>query len=482
MKSPLRAGTMTPSALITVLGALCLLLSVDLALAAGVKPALRNPASPGYLGRNAACPVACNIAGPNPSNWSLYHNFDQLRSCHQTLFYDFSLYDQVDDPETLHRLHACTSYGSDWSSLPRPKSAPAVESVNSTYSLGWWSEGALAVSDIDSISSQMRSYLKSQPVATKSTKRNTFLFARSGSATVGIYLGKGLQSEQVGSFALNALADKLHTLNINSGSVAMQLCDPNRNNAHTFGIFASSNGSFTPVQNAMKTWSNGSCLSFDSIQNITGPAVLTTPLLEISANATQSKTVRPSSTLATIPTPSSQGKLVARAECSTVQVEGGDSCAALATKCGIAPADFTKYNSNPNLCSNLKPGQHVCCSSGTLPDFAPKPNPDGSCATYTIQQDDNCDDLAAEYSLKMADIEDFNQKTWGWNGCSNVWIGTVICLSSGSPPMPAPVANAVCGPQVPGTETPDDTTDIAGLNPCPLNACCNVWGQVSSSF
>lgn len=71
-------------------------------------------------------------------------------------------------------------------------------------------------------------------------------------------------------------------------------------------------------------------------------------------------------------------------------------------------------------------------------------------------------------------IEDFNKKTWGWNGCSNVWVGTVIYISSGSPPMPNPVANAVCGPQVPGTEAPDDTTDIAGLNPCPLNACCNI--------
>ncbi|GFF80120.1 killer toxin subunits alpha/beta [Aspergillus lentulus] len=355
--------------------------------------------------------------------------------------------------------------------------AAAVDSMNSTYSLGWWNDGRLATSDISSVSKQVRHYLKGQHVAAKSTKRNTFLFARSGSATVGIYIGKGLQSEGVSSFALNALSDNVRTLNISSGNIAMQLCDPNSNNAHTFGIFASSNRSFTLVQSAMKTWSNGGCLSFENEKNITGPAVLTTPLLKISSNATQSKTIRSSSTVAAVPTSSSHSNIVVRAECSTVQVEGGDSCSALATKCGISAADFSKYNSGPNLCSSLMPGQHVCCSAGTLPNFAPKPNPDGSCATYTIQQDDNCANLAAQYSLTKEDLEDFNKKTWGWNGCSNVWVGTVFCLSSGSPPMPDPVANAVCGPQVPGTEAPEDTMDIAGLNPCPLNACCNVWGQ-----
>lgn len=43
--------------------------------------------------------------------------------------------------------------------------------------------------------------------------------------------------------------------------------------------------------------------------------------------------------------------------------------------------------------------------------------------------------------------------------------------------MPAIVDNAVCGPQVPGTERPTDGTKLADLNPCPLNACCDVWGQ-----
>lgn len=154
-------------------------------------------------------------------------------------------------------------------------------------------------------------------------------------------------------------------------------------------------------------------------------------------------------------------------------------CAALATKCGISAADLTKYNSGTNFCSTLKPGQYVCCSSGTLPDFVPKPNPDGSCATYTIQQDDSCADLAAEYSLRIRTWKILTRRHEA-EMAVHVWVDSIICLSSGNPPMPAPMANAVCGPQKPSTKRPDDTTDLADLNTCPLNACCNVWGQVSS--
>lgn len=43
--------------------------------------------------------------------------------------------------------------------------------------------------------------------------------------------------------------------------------------------------------------------------------------------------------------------------------------------------------------------------------------------------------------------------------------------------MPASISNAECGPQVAGTEAPDDMTTLSDLNPCPLNACCDIWGQ-----
>ncbi|KAL4745304.1 hypothetical protein BDW72DRAFT_211523 [Aspergillus terricola var. indicus] len=447
--------------------AIGLLLSADAGSAIGAR--IRKPASPSYRARDA-CPVACNIAGPNPSNWSAYHNFEQVQSCKKTIFYDLSLYDDVDDPDTLHRLYACTSHGADWSSLPQPEVRTAtVASVNSTYELGWWADGALAATDIRSVSKQMRRYLKSEHA---DTKEKTFMYARSGAASIGLYIGDGLQNDGVGAFALQALEDSIRNMTVQTGTVAMQLCNPNANNVHTFGFIASSNTTFASVQNAMRTWYEGDCLTFNDTTAITGPAVLTTPMKSI---ATASKSVIPSSS----PTP--RARLAIRAECTTTQVEGGDSCAALADRCGISGADFTEYNPGDDFCATLKPGQHVCCSEGTLPDFSPDPNEDGSCFTYTIQTDDNCADLAAQYSLDQEDLEEFNKNTWGWNGCENIWPNTIICLSEGDPPFPAPMTGAICGPQVPGTEAPEDTTNITMMNPCPLNACCDVWGQCGTT-
>jgi hypothetical protein len=75
----------------------------------------------------------------------------------------------------------------------------------------------------------------------------------------------------------------------------------------------------------------------------------------------------------------------------------------------------------------------------------------------------------------------FNKNAWGWNGCKLLWVVVNMCLSSGSPPMPAPVENAVCGPTVPGTQQPSSGTNLTSLNPCPLKVCCNIWGQCGTT-
>ncbi|KAK0662496.1 family 18 putative glycoside hydrolase [Cercophora samala] len=162
--------------------------------------------------------------------------------------------------------------------------------------------------------------------------------------------------------------------------------------------------------------------------------------------------------------------------CQTEKVVSGDGCWALADRCGITQERLLLLN-GPNLCSSLQIDQHVCCSEGDLPDFSPQPNPDGSCHTYTVQANDNCWDIAAAHYITTQQINDFNLNTWGWAGCANLMLDAKICLSTGTPPMPAPFANAICGPQVPGTLKPANMSNLANLNPCPLNACCNVWGQ-----
>ncbi|KAH8812879.1 class V chitinase-like protein [Xylogone sp. PMI_703] len=169
------------------------------------------------------------------------------------------------------------------------------------------------------------------------------------------------------------------------------------------------------------------------------------------------------------------------ATCTTIQVVSGDSCASLASKCGISPANFTAYNPSPTLCSSLTPGQHVCCSSGSLPDYTPTPYPNGTCSSWLVQPGDYCAYLAAEFSITVDEIEAYNNNTWGWLGCSDLQVGQNICMSLGNPPFPSPVSGTVCGPQVPGTTPTNNSAGWALLNPCPLNACCDIWGQCGTT-
>ena len=74
-------------------------------------------------------------------------------------------------------------------------------------------------------------------------------------------------------------------------------------------------------------------------------------------------------------------------------------------------------------------------------------------------------------------LEDFNKNTWGWATCPNLQPKMTMCLSKGDPPIPNPDPKVRCGPTVVGTTRPTNGTKLADLNLCPLNKCCNVWGN-----
>lgn len=429
---------------------------------------IRLPASPGYQGRSSTCPARCVASGPNPANWSLYHSFDQFSSCQQSLFYSFSFLDPVDDPDTVHRIYTCSSFEPDWGSLPANTSSLSKQSpepMNGTYQIGSWpsAPGSSVASTLATLTSQFRQYLTNGfgPV-----DRPTVLFASYGSISVGLFIGQSLQNQGIADVALAYLENSITASNAShSASVTMQFCQPGQTSLHIFGLMATGNRTFAPIQDALTSWSKAECLTFPLVQNITAAVPLIT-----STSSSNSISVR-------------HNVLAPRTACSTIQVVFGDGCGSLAQRCGITAAQFTEYNPDPKECSTLQPGEHVCCSAGTLPNFAPPPQADGTCAVYTIQTNDDCAMIAAAHSLTVDDINNYNNNTWGWNGCSSpLYPNQIICLSTGKPPMPAPLSNAVCGPQVPGTPTPPSGTNISSLNPCPLNACCDVWGQVSYSL
>ncbi|KAL7929500.1 hypothetical protein V8C35DRAFT_315430 [Trichoderma chlorosporum] len=129
------------------------------------------------------------------------------------------------------------------------------------------------------------------------------------------------------------------------------------------------------------------------------------------------------------------------AVCTYILVQSGDSCASLATRCGITAADFTKYNPNSSLCPTPTIGQPVCCSSGALPNLTPQKNPDGTCASYAVKSGDDCALIAQNNYITVDNIEEYNSETLDWDGCSNLQLGVKICLSPGDTPILAAVAD-----------------------------------------
>lgn len=148
--------------------------------------------------------------------------------------------------------------------------------------------------------------------------------------------------------------------------------------------------------------------------------------------------------------------------CSYIQAQPNDGCWSLAQRCNITEANLTTYNSAPNFCNNIKVGEYVCCSSGSLPDFAPQPYANGTCYTYAVQHNDTCYSIATANQMNETVIPAVNNETWGWTGCQDLQLGQRICLSTGTPPFPAPVANAVCGPQV--RLPPSASSTILGIS------------------
>ena len=302
-------------------GAVGVLLSADGAMAK--KTGFRPPTVeiPRY---DEVCPERCSVSGPQTGNWSVYPNFLPTRKCKQTMFYDFSLYDPVDDEAANHRIHACSSYGFDFAGTHAPPSgvasaASAAASVEVQFEVGWWDEGfGLAAGGLRSLIKQLRMYIDYGYAA---EDRPFIIYGQSGQATIGLYIGQRLLNQGVSKSALKILQYNMESLNVSTPSLAMQLCGPGYSSTHTFGVMVASNGVFAPIQKAIQTWANGTCVSFAGSKTFKGPASFTSPLLG-HTNGTTNSTVR-----------AKVGReLRPRAECRTVQVESGDGCGTLATK------------------------------------------------------------------------------------------------------------------------------------------------------
>ncbi|KAH8892262.1 killer toxin alpha/beta [Thozetella sp. PMI_491] len=423
------------------------------------------------------CPASCE---GKPENWTLYSSVERLGVCNQPMMLDFAIYNPLEDPATTVKLRACTAGDEndlDNALLPttsenvqRSGSAICIEKSETklvTLDVAISSnQGATSGHNLHAALDQIRGYM-----GDSENCDTGFIVGFARQAAVAVYSGAAIDNAATVSAVLQQLMAQVDSSNMTAPkSIVTQLCGENRTADYTFGIAIDTTGDLAAVQQSVKAWSDAVCVNgTQATSQLKDVSIVQSPLAlpdTTAANWTL--------TNGTI----SARSLEARADCRTVTVVSGDSCGSLASKCGITAAQFTQFNPSSTLCSTLQIGQRVCCSSGTLPDIRPKPNPDGSCSTYTVKSGDWCAAIAAAVGLQAADLDTFNAgTTWGWSGCNNLFVGINICLSTGTPPLPAPVTNAVCGPTVPGSPAPNASQNLGDMNPCPLKSCCNIWGQ-----
>ncbi|KAJ5538484.1 hypothetical protein N7494_007963 [Penicillium frequentans] len=286
------------------------------------------------------------------------------------------------------------------------------------------------------------------------------LFGYFDGAAVGVYVGADLANAHNIEVAVGNAISQLQ-----NGTASFVWQYGGSTKSDTIGVTVNLDGDLAILQNHVVTWSDGGCITGFETNSISNAVIQKKSSVRTSTSLTKNDTV------------------LARSFSHIKSLVSGDSCASLVTECGITAAELTEYNTASDLCSTLTLGQYICCSAGTLPDLAPSMYSNGTCYTYNVQSGDTCSAIAEDYTITVDDIDTYNSDTWGWYGCDDLQEGQNICLSNGTSPYPVALANAVCGPQVPGTNFTgtDGPDDWAALNSCPLNACCDVWGQCGTT-
>ncbi|KAH7018572.1 glycoside hydrolase superfamily, partial [Microdochium trichocladiopsis] len=432
----------------------------------------------------AYCPSSCAASGPTSFSWSRILSIEELGRCDQTIIFEAMLRFPLDAPGRQLVLKACTSSATDAepaSSKYGPVALANADVVNATahFQTGWSGPPAsqLAVTQI------AESALKLQhQIALDPNNRLTAIFAKSGKTVVGLYAGGQVHKSSVSSL-MDAFIHRVNDAKQDVPSrLAMQVCGPTgeRSAAHVFGMVADADGDLRSVHKAISGWADGECMEgFDgssTVQNQTMVLIPAVPLTQDSTTNLPSNQTQTNNTSSLLAEPSI---VMAGNECKYTMVESGDTCPGIASRCSISLAKLVEYNGGDQtaFCNNLMPKTAVCCSTGDKPDLKPKPQENGDCAVHEVQKDDGCWAIADKYHLTQEEIHKLNVgKTWGWAGCGQLLADQKICISDGRPPMPNQVQNVTCGPQVIGTERPDDGTDIKDLNPCPLKVCCSGWG------
>ncbi|KAK4178365.1 hypothetical protein QBC36DRAFT_182744 [Triangularia setosa] len=422
-------------------------------------------------------PVRCYESGSSPQTWTHYHTVDQLRTCDRPTHLNFAfsssanatlraigatVVDTHDNITTPFMALTCSTNKGHLVLGEQPRAFDTLTQKgikNSTVNIEVFSESIPGLyvpgQKFVIIREIQASLFFSTSAATQKSNGSASLAVNYGDTTVNVYVLGGL-IEGVAFFQLEDFIPFVQDCD-NNTVTCLQLCGVNRTAHYTTGIVVDT----TPdvvlrlfrVQHVLEFWSLSRCVERPGQRESFIPSTF---WLREPIGLTFLSSTNRIGNWTTPASPGSLGRAMAKtsshaAECRAIQVASGNSCASLAQKFFYA---------------TLRPAQNIYCSVGTLPDTRPKPTPDGPRASYLVKGGDFGNQIAAANGLTVQELEKFNENTWGWNGCNSLYVGNTLCLSKGNPPLPAPVPNTIY---------------LACLNPCPLNACCTVWGQCGTT-
>ncbi|KAF2421787.1 glycoside hydrolase family 18 protein [Tothia fuscella] len=443
------------------------------------------------------CPQACSDY-VNINAWTPYQSAARLRRCREPMLLQFSIESKLDDPLASVFIRACSinQYESNPSNFttsvdkqqPVKASSEASAKTSSACVVATGNDTVLLQIDkrhekgefsneVNGLLEGMQDFFRSSPDC-----EDTIIFAYRRGIIVGSFKGNGLGA-RTGDTVLGALHTNLRAEHSVATRITAQLCKSGDSSDRILGVSINTSGDIAFVQKRVQDWRAGRCIFEDDLQQSR-----TSHTIEINRAESDGANIVQEMSSNAVPLNGTTINRIASEKsttCRYIQVEAGDGCAKLVTRCSISVNDFYKFNPKANLCSTLFPGDYICCSSGDAyspppkpKPATPKPNSDGICATHLIQAGDTCDDLSKKYGVTVAELENWNKgKTWAWSECKDLLVGYNLCISDGDVALPPPQKGSACGPVVPGTKRPSGkSVDLTKLNPCPLKACCSNWG------
>ncbi|KAI0440064.1 glycoside hydrolase superfamily [Xylaria telfairii] len=452
------------------------------------------------------CPRSCST-NPSQADWTSYYSVDRLAVCGEPIMLTFATFYDLNDMDTLVKLRTCTTgdaettinaLAEDTNANSRtmsgassdnaeaykgriarrydaadPESPPPVcqeaVPVNATAESIIWSQshGRRSAGEAGSHDDIITSLRSTQTFLKDALNcEESIIYGYTRGTVVGVYVGPKIQNRGIASGLVQKTIDNLAAATSKSNGAptrqVTQVCGGGRNSDHVVGIVVDPFGDVAWAQKALRSWSEAKCVSEPA-----SPGVA-----DVASRGVEIPTIVKK-------VESRSGRLSSRAACHSLQAAYGDTLESLASSCQVSVHDFIRYN-DLSVDSDWTPTpyQWLCCSSGPgVAARAQGPRPDGTCATYIVQNQDSCSAIAMKEGIRQGDLYAFNQETYGWGGCNSLYPGMRICVSSGTPRLPAPNKDAVCGPTKPGTQSPEGDEKIEDLSPCPIKACCNIWGN-----